>query len=171
MKAVDEEMKAANICLTKLRQLRNWKVYTNLLNFSVYDEILPSGVPRTLQNINDTIFQWIIYFAKSRYLHCVKSVQIRSFFWSVFSCIQSEYRKIRTRKNSVFGRFLRSGILRTVSIIDFWQGLRYALYLLALYLSIIYLLERRLIQRNSLYFRNSYLHDLSRLHAGFNKHQ
>ena len=153
MKAVDEEMKAANICLTKLRQLRNWKVYTNLLNFSVYDEILPSGVPRTLQNINDRIFQWIIYFAKSRYLHCVKSVQIRSFFWSVF------------------GRILRSGILRTVSIIDFWQGLRYALYLLALYLSIIYLLVRRLIQRNSLYFRNSYLHDLSRLHAGFNKHQ
>ena len=27
--------------------------------------------------------------------HCVKSVQIRSFFWSVFSCI-------RTRRNSVF---------------------------------------------------------------------
>ena len=23
--------------------------------------------------------------------HCVKSVQIRSFFWSVFSCIQTEY--------------------------------------------------------------------------------
>ena len=30
--------------------------------------------------------------------HCVKSVQTRSFFWSVFSCI-------RTRKNSVFGHF------------------------------------------------------------------
>ena len=84
---------------------------------------------------------------------CVKSVQIRSFSWSVFFCIQSEYRKIRiffychswkvskygvfsgpyfpafglnterysiririqpecekirTRKNSVFGHFLRS---------------------------------------------------------------
>ena len=23
--------------------------------------------------------------------HCVKSVQIRSFFWSIFSCIQTEY--------------------------------------------------------------------------------
>ena len=33
--------------------------------------------------------------------HCVKSVQIRSFFWSVFSCI-------RTRKDSVFGHFSRS---------------------------------------------------------------
>ena len=56
--------------------------------------------------------------------HCRESVQIRSFFWSVTShirteygkirsispfwvslCIQSEYRKIRTRKNSVFGHF------------------------------------------------------------------
>ena len=26
--------------------------------------------------------------------HCVKSVQIRSFFWSVFSCIRTEYGKI-----------------------------------------------------------------------------
>ena len=41
--------------------------------------------------------------------HCVKSVQIRSFFWSVFSCIRIEYRKIRTRKYSVFGHFSPSG--------------------------------------------------------------
>ena len=34
--------------------------------------------------------------------HCVKSVQIRSFFWS-------EYRKKRTRKNFIFGHFSRSG--------------------------------------------------------------
>ena len=27
--------------------------------------------------------------------HCVKSVQIRSFFWCVFSCIRTECRKIR----------------------------------------------------------------------------
>ena len=49
--------------------------------------------------------------------HCMKSVQIRSYFWSGFSCIlteygkmlslriQSEYRKIRTRNNYVFGHF------------------------------------------------------------------
>ena len=30
--------------------------------------------------------------------HCVKTVQIRSFLWSIFSCVQSEYRKIWTRK-------------------------------------------------------------------------
>ena len=51
----------------------------------------------------------------------MKSVQIRIFFWSVFSStwtqseiysvnlrIHSKYRKIRTRKNSVFGHFSRS---------------------------------------------------------------
>ena len=45
-------------------------------------------------------------------MHCVKSVQIRSYFCSVFSRvslrIQSECEKIRTRNNSVFGHFLRS---------------------------------------------------------------
>ena len=38
----------------------------------------------------------------------MKSVQIWSFFWSEFSCIRTEYGKIRTRKNSVFGHFSRS---------------------------------------------------------------
>ena len=37
--------------------------------------------------------------------HCVKSVQIRSYFWPVFSCIQSKYRKIGTRNKSVIGHF------------------------------------------------------------------
>ena len=42
---------------------------------------------------------------------------MRSFFWSVFSCIQSEYRKIRTReKNPVFEHFSRSGNCIMVSI-------------------------------------------------------
>ena len=35
---------------------------------------------------------------KKRIERCVKSVQIGSVFWSVFSCIQTEYRKIRSRK-------------------------------------------------------------------------
>ena len=38
--------------------------------------------------------------------HYVKSVQIRSDFWSVFSCIQSEYRNMQ-----VFGHFSRSKLL------------------------------------------------------------
>ena len=41
---------------------------------------------------------------RSTSLYCVKSVQIRSFFWPVFFCI-------RTRKNSVFGHFSRSVIV------------------------------------------------------------
>ena len=43
-------------------------------------------------------------------IQCVKSVQIRSYFWSVIPCIrnQSEYRKIRTRNNSVFGNLSHS---------------------------------------------------------------
>ena len=57
--------------------------------------------------------------------YCVKIVQIRSFFWSVFSRIlneyyvsfriQSECGKIRTRKSSVFGHFSRSG-----HAVDMW---------------------------------------------------
>ena len=43
-------------------------------------------------------------------LHWVKSVQIQGYLWSVSSCIQSEYRKIRTRYDSVFGHFSRSVI-------------------------------------------------------------
>ena len=37
----------------------------------------------------------------------VKSAQIQSFFWSVLSCFQAEYREIRNivQKNSVFGLF------------------------------------------------------------------
>ena len=49
-----------------------------------------------------------LVYVSSQNCHCVKSVQIRSFFWSIYSCVQSEYRKIRTRKNSAFGHFSRT---------------------------------------------------------------
>ena len=42
--------------------------------------------------------------------HCVKSVQIRGYFWSVFSGIRTAYRKIRNRNNSVFGDSSRSEV-------------------------------------------------------------
>ena len=45
---------------------------------------------------------------KIRPLHCVECIQLPSFFWSVFSCIWTEYKKIRARKISIFGRFSRS---------------------------------------------------------------
>ena len=53
--------------------------------------------------------------------HCVKSVQIQSYFWSVFSCIRTEYRKIRTRNNSVFGHFSCSENLLKPNLGCFWQ--------------------------------------------------
>ena len=62
-----------------------------------------------------------LYFQlRFTYLHCVKSIQIRSFFWSVFSRIRTEYweilririqskcGKIRIKKNSVFEHFRAS---------------------------------------------------------------
>ena len=41
----------------------------------------------------DIFFAW--YMSSKTHIHCVKRVQIWSYFWSVFSCI-------RTRNNSVF---------------------------------------------------------------------
>ena len=32
--------------------------------------------------------------ATSKNPHCVKSVQIRSYFWAAFSCIQTEYEEL-----------------------------------------------------------------------------
>ena len=72
----------------------------------------------TLQNVYITsISRWTLV------THCVKSVRIRSYFWSVFSRIQAEYGEIRSisrysvrmrentdQKNSEYGRFSRSGL-------------------------------------------------------------
>ena len=33
----------------------------------------------------------------SQWNHCVKSVQIQSYFWSVFSCIRTEYGDLRSK--------------------------------------------------------------------------
>ena len=50
--------------------------------------------------------------------HCMKSVQIRSFFWSVFYRIHPEYGKIWTTKNSVFGQLSRSLFTFTTEIFN-----------------------------------------------------
>ena len=39
----------------------------------------------------------IIRSNTNKNIHCVKSVQIRSFFWSVFSPIRTEYRGLRSK--------------------------------------------------------------------------
>ena len=40
--------------------------------------------------------KFVFYFFVNQF-HCVKNVQTPSFFWPVFSCIQSEYRKTWAR--------------------------------------------------------------------------
>ena len=51
---------------------------------------------------------------KNNQIHRYKYLflQMWSYFWSVFSCIRTEYRKIRTRNNSVFGQFSRSVLVK-----------------------------------------------------------
>ena len=44
-------------------------------------------------------------FSVCHMAHCVKSVQTRSFFWSVVSRTQAEYEP----ENTVFGHYSRSG--------------------------------------------------------------
>ena len=61
--------------------------------------------------------------------HCVKSVRIRTFFWSVFSRIQTEYEEIRSispysvrirentdQKNSEYGH----AVLSSADLPSFW---------------------------------------------------
>ena len=68
------------------------------------------------QNLRACQTCFLTFSKTNNTLDCVKSVQIRSFFCSVFSRIQSKYGKIRTRKNSVFGHFLRSAGLADIHI-------------------------------------------------------
>ena len=61
-----------------------------------------------------TFKAWALYFyIFQENKHCVESAQRKSFFWSVFSCIQREYRKIRTRKK-----------LRTWTLSTQWKHLK-----------------------------------------------
>ena len=57
------------------------------------------------RNIFKKIFKYALHSIRFtlKQRHCMKSVQIQSFFYSVSLRIQSECGKIRTRKNSVFG--------------------------------------------------------------------
>ena len=72
------------------------------------------------------------FMAISRTKHCVKSVQIQSIFWSVFSFIRTKYRDLRSKSpysvriqenadqtNSVFGHFSSSEEDETKKWIDF----------------------------------------------------
>ena len=108
---------ATKICL-KIIYVRNWKYGTKVLkpnscylyhlkwgNFWFYPYCTKFCFLTTILYSKDKEFHLHIILC---YLHCVTSAQIRSFFWSIFSWIRTEYGeirsvKIRTRKNSVFG--------------------------------------------------------------------
>ena len=51
----------------------------------------------------------------------MKSVQIQSFFWSVFSCIETEHRKIKTKKARIWTLITQKGLVSLISTI-YWNG-------------------------------------------------
>ena len=57
-----------------------------------------SGSRKLMKNIVQIYKLYEIWLLNKYRLHFVKSVEIRCFFWSVFSCIRTEYRKIRTKR-------------------------------------------------------------------------
>ena len=64
--------------------------------------------------VSGPLIRWLnCRLRPGKYLQSVKSVQIRSYFWSVFSCIWTEYGYLRTRNNSVFGHISFSESFRT----------------------------------------------------------
>ena len=74
-------------------------------NISVFADFEMSEIRIFLKNSYAT-------YMRLTMTHCVKNVQMRSFFCSVFCRFRTEDVKIRTRKNSVFGHFSQSDNLR-----------------------------------------------------------
>ena len=70
----------------------------------------------------------------------MKSLQIRSFFWSVFSSIRTEYGKVRTRRNSTFGPFSHSIKLK----IKFFNG---SVLIVPLYATNSYVIDTSLLNK------------------------
>ena len=73
--------------------------YIGVLNF------LSKSLKSTCERVSFSNIADYMTAAFPKNEHCVERAQIRSFFWSVFFCIQSEYRIIQTIKNYVFGPF------------------------------------------------------------------
>ena len=81
----------------------NFNIFAKISKFSgwietnIYSEYV-HGLLNTWSNHDDMLGSFTTWKVSKK----------RSFFWSLFSHIQSEYGKIRTRKNSVFGYFSNS---------------------------------------------------------------
>ena len=95
----------AFFCLAgKLASDPKYVDFTHNLNIEVFKSI--GDIAPALKHLQVSL-SFSLYAAN---IHCVECVQIRSYFWSVFSCIRTEYRKTQTRNNSVFGNFSRSDL-------------------------------------------------------------
>ena len=110
-----------------LNHLRYWLINYISLHISaiLFQGVISSRTPTQTNEVRAMYHRTFLFYYRTSGIncqnHCMKNFQIRSFFWSVFSCIglnteiqvvnlliQSEYRKIETRKKSVFGQFSRS---------------------------------------------------------------
>ena len=87
---------SVNMTKSTVLEIQAWRIWSHLQK----KFLMKNFIFRAVRNYSENKIL-------KKNIHCVKSVQIRSYFWSVFSCIQSEYRKIRTRNNSLFGYFSR----------------------------------------------------------------
>ena len=107
LQLIDTESAIKSKLIELSTQLKNFKfVATLVLVFkkigsedkTEYHTFYLNSKPEIIINESDIhdVFQSIYTTILS---HCVK-IQIRSFFWFVFSCFQFECRKIRTRKNT-----------------------------------------------------------------------
>ena len=116
-----------------------WNEYQILQTIVSHTRSLHKKVSFPLLNLNkstknnsfftfsEEIFNEKRYFLYSVYhcvvYHCVKSVQIWCFLWSVFFHIQCKYGKIQTRKKSVFGPFLSSPFITNTAENTVWKNI------------------------------------------------
>ena len=136
-------------------------------------------IVQKLSRLLVTIRWHILLYVRNRQLkvwvsasHCVKSVQIRSYFWSVFSRIWTEYGEIQrispysvrmpenVDHNSVFGHFSCSlsfnwflpqeiGIFKKVTCIEKWSASNYLSNILSDAEDVVFIVTR---YRNSAFF-------------------
>ena len=74
-------------------------VIFHVVHWSIYSSI---------RTESQRIYDYLFHAKINHWVNTGKSVQIRSFFWSVFSRIRTEYGGYTDQKNSVFGHFSRS---------------------------------------------------------------
>ena len=80
----------------EVRTVKELMETTNNQMISLLDSMVPYLDALTVDCVAKCAPKRCTYF-HFNYLHCVKSVQIRSYFWSVFSCIRIEYGDLRSK--------------------------------------------------------------------------